>query len=155
MSIPKNLTEKIHNDINGRLHPKLSHLIAKLFTTHALTAVITLSVCPQFGFKIFKLPVNLMNSFMFLGMPFCFFLCGLFFTATSIVVASVVLKRDEMRALKFHKTLSAAAIILGSIGFFGIMTPNLFLEFSLLWLLGAIIGVVGTLEVSSKVLARA
>lgn len=153
--IPKSLTEKIQSDINARLKPNLSLLITKLFATHAVTAVLTLSVCPQFGFKIFKLPVNLMNSFMFMGMPACYFLCGLFFTATSILVASLILTRDELRALKFQKTLSASAIILGSIGFFSIMSPNLFVEFSLLWLLGAVIGVVGTLEVSSRVMARA
>ncbi len=153
--IPKSITEKIHADIHERLKPNLGLLITKLFATHAVTAVITLAVCPQFGFKIFKLPVNLMNSFMFMGMPACYFLCGLFFTATSVTVASFILGRDEIRALKFHKALSAAALILGSIGFFSIMNPNLFLEFSLLWLLGAVIGVVGTLEVSSRVLARA
>ena len=153
--IPKSLTLKIQQNIGTRLKPKLSLLIPKLFATHAITAVITLSVCPQFGFKLFKLPINLMNSIMFMGMPACYFLCGLFFTATSLLVASIVLKRDEIRMLRFHKILSCSAIILGSIGFFSIMNPNLFLEFSILWLLGAMVGVIGTLEVSSRVLTRA
>jgi len=152
--IPSNINEKILSNIHGRLHPKLSHLILKLFSVHLATAVVTLSVCPQFGFKIFKLPVNLMNSFMVFGMPACYFLCGLFFTATSTVMAAIVLQRDEIRALKFHKALASAALILSSIGFFGIMNPNFFLEFSMLWLIGAITGVVMTLEVSSRILAR-
>lgn len=153
--IPNQINEKILSNIHGRLHPKLSHLILKLLGIHLTTALITLSVCPQFGFKIFKLPVNLMNSFMVFGMPACYFLCGLFFTATSTAMAAIVLQRDEMRALKFHKTLAAAALILSSIGFFGIMNPNLFLEFTMLWLIGAITGVVMTLEVSGRILARA
>jgi hypothetical protein len=153
--VPDQINEKILSSIHEKLHPKLSHLILKLFSVHLATALITLSVCPQFGFKIFKLPVNLMHSFMIFGMPTCYFLCGLFFTATSTIMAAIVLQRDEIRALKFHKTLAAAALILSSIGFFGIMNPNFFLEFSMLWLIGAITGVVITLEVSSRILARA
>ena len=153
--IPNSVNEKILSEIKARLQPKLSHLIGKVFLVHILTAVITLSVCPQFGFKLFKLPINLMNSFMAFGMPFCNFMCGLFFTATSMLMVSLVLSRDDLRALKSHKTLAASALILSSIGLFGIMNPNLFLEFSILWLVGAILGAVLTLEVSSRVFTRA
>ena len=153
--IPNHINESILSHVHGKLSPKISHVILKLFSVHLLTAVVTLSICPQFGFKLFKFPVNLMNSFMVFGMPACYFLCGLFFTATSTIMAAFVLKRDEIRFLKFHKTLSSAALILSSIGFFGIMNPNWFLEFSILWLIGAITGVVMTLEVSSKILTRA
>lgn len=153
--IPTHINEKILTEIHGRLVPKLSHVILKLFSVHLMTAVITLTVCPQFGMKLFKLPVNLMNSFMVFGMPVCYFLCGVFFTATSIMMAAFILKRDEIRALKYNKILAAAALILSSIGFFGIMSPNFFLEFSMLWLIGAITGVVMTLEVSARILTRA
>jgi hypothetical protein len=152
--IPTALSDKILNDIHEKLHPKISHLIAKVFVIHFMTAAITLSVCPQFGFKLFKLPVNLMNTFMVFGMPVCNFLCGLFFTATSIGVASLVLKRDEVRSLKFQKTLLSLALILSSIGFFWIMNPQMFLEFSVLWLIGALVGVMGTLEVFFGVRAK-
>ena len=153
--IPTQTSEKILNEIHGRLHPKLSHVILKLFSIHLMTAVITLSVCPQFGIKLFKIPFNLMNSLMVFGMPACYFLCGLFFTTTSIMMAAFILKRDEIRSLKYNKFLATSALILSSIGFFGIMSPNFFLEFSILWLFGAITGIVMTLEVSAKILARA
>lgn len=147
--------EKILKTVHDRLHPKTGLLIGKVFLTHMITAVLTLSVCPQFGFKMFKLPINLMHTFMVFGLPICNFLCGLFFTATSMAVASLVLNRDEVRALRYRKALAASVLLLGSIGFFGIMNPNLFIEFSLLWLLGAVMGIVGTLEISSRVLSRA
>lgn len=151
----ENIHEKILKTVHQELHPKLSHLIGKLFFIHFLTAVVTLSVCPQFGFKAFKLPINLMHSFMFFGLPICNFLCGLFFTTTSMLVASLVLKRDEVRALKYQKMLASGALLLSSIGFFSIMNPNLFIEFSLMWLAGAVLGIVSTLEISSRVLSRA
>lgn len=152
--IPSSLNEKILSDVHKKLHPKLSHLMGKVFLVHVLTAVVTLAVCPQFGFKAFKLPINLMHSFMVFGLPICNFLCGLFFTATSMLVASIVLERDEMRALKHQKILAMATLLLSSIGFFSIMNPNLFIEFSLMWLLGAVIGIVFTLELSTRLLSR-
>lgn len=154
-NIPSSLNEKIKTSIHDQLHPKMSYLIAKLFAIHIATAVITLSLCPQFGIRAFKFSFNLMHSFMVFGLPICNFLCGLFFTATSVIIASLILKRDEIRALKFHKSLASASLILSSVGFFSIMNPNLFLEFSLLWLLGALLGVVVTLETTSRWLERA
>lgn len=153
--IPNALNEKILSEVHQRLHPSMIHVIGKVFLVHIITAVVTLSVCPQFGFKLFKLPINLMHSFMIFGLPICNFLCGLFFTATSVIVAMFVLKRDEVRALKYQKTMATAALILSSIGFFSIMNPNLFLEFSVLWLIGAITGVFLILELSSKILHKA
>ena len=148
------VNDKILSTVKNKLHPKISLLLVKLLLIHTSTALITLSLCPQFGFKLFKLPINLMYSFMILGMPVCNFLCGLFFTTTSMIVASIILERDELRALKFKKTLAAGSLLLASIGFFSIMNPQLFVEFSILWLIGAFSGIVLTLEVSSRVLAR-
>jgi hypothetical protein len=144
--IPEKVNNEILNTVFKKLNPNLTQLIGKVFMVHLITAVITLSICPQFGFKIFRLPVNLMHTFMNYGMPVCNFLCGLFFTTTSMIVASIVLKRDEVRAVRYQKTLVTLTLILSSIGFFGIMNPNLFLEFSLLWLLGAVMGITLTLE---------
>ena len=152
--IPNTVNQKIKSMIHARLHPNKTQLIMKVFIIHLITALITLSLCPQFGFKLFKLPINLMYSFMVFGMPVCNFLCGLFFTATSMIVAAVALKRDEIRVLRYQKTLTTSILILSSIGFFSIMNPNLFLEFSLLWLVGAIVGIVLTLEVSSRILSQ-
>ncbi len=155
MTIPSSVNEKILKSVHEKLHPKISHLLGKVFLAHMISSVLTLSVCPQFGFKIFKLPINLMHTFMVFGMPICNFLCGLFFTTTSMLIASIVLNRDEIRALRHREVLAASVLILSSIGFFGIMNPNLFIEFSLLWLLGAVLGVIATVEISSRVLARA
>lgn len=146
--IPNQVSEKILADVHRKLNPSLSALIAKVFCIHLVTAIVTLSVCPQFGIKLFKLPVNLMHSFMVFGLPICNFLCGVFFTATSIMIAGFVLNRDELRVMKFQKTLLSAVLLLSSIGFFGIMNPNLFLEFSFMWLLGAILGIIFTLKIS-------
>lgn len=148
--IPSYLSEKILNDIKNRLSPNLKTLLAKLFIVHLLTAIITLSICPQLGFQIFKSPINLMNIFMTFGTHFCDFACGTFFTATSIFIALFIFSRDELRVLKNHRTLTVLTLVLGSIGFFVIMNPQLFFELSLLWILGTILGASITLEIGAK-----
>jgi Ca2+/Na+ antiporter len=153
--IPNELNQKIMDHVRGKLHPNLTHLMLKFFIIHIIAGVFTLALCPQFGFTTFKLPFNLMNTFMVFGMAVCNFLCGVFFTATSVILSAFVLERDEVRALKYNKTLATLTIILTSFGFFSIMNPNVFLELSLLWLLGAVMGVIFTLEIGGRLLVRA
>ncbi len=151
--VPEKLNEQILSMVHDKLKPKLSTLLSKVFFIHALTAVITLSLCPQFGFKLFRLDINLMHSFMGFGMPICNLLCGLFFTTTSALATVLILNRDEIRAIRFQNILFSSFILLSSIGFFLIMNPDLFLEFSLMWLLGAVLGLISTFEISNRVLA--
>lgn len=152
--IPAQLNDKILGKVKAELQPNMLQLLLKVFIIHLTTAVFTLSVCPQFGFKTFNLDVNLMHSFMFFGVPFCYLLCGAFFTTSSILTASLILKRDEVRALRYQKTYSTLLLILSSVSFFLIMQPDLFLEFSLMWLIGAVAGAATSLEISGRILAR-
>jgi hypothetical protein len=153
--VPNELNQKIMDHVRGKLHPNLTQLMLKFFIIHIIAGVFTLALCPQFGFTTFKLPFNLMNTFMVFGMAVCNFLCGIFFTATSVILSAFVLERDEVRALKHKKTLATLTILLSSIGFFSIMNPNVFLELSLLWLLGAAMGVIFTLEIGGRLLVKA
>ncbi len=152
--IPSALDDKILEKIKNELQPNMLHLLLKVFLIHLVTAVFTLAVCPQFGFKTFNVDINLMHSFMFLGMPFCYLLCGVFFTACSVISASLILKRDEIRALRFQKIASTLLMVLTSVSFFIIMKPELFVEFSIMWLIGAVLGTTLTLEISGRVLAK-
>ncbi len=154
IKIPSALNDQILGKIKNELQPNMLHLLLKVFLIHAVTAVFTLAVCPQFGFKTFNFDINLMHSFMFFGMPFCYLLCGVFFTASSILSAGLILKRDEFRALRYQKIASSLLLILSSVSFFIIMKPELFVEFSIMWLIGAAIGTATTLEISGRVLAR-
>lgn len=144
------IDEKILNNIKERLNPDLKVILLKIFIIHLLTAIVTLSICPQYGIQFFKTSFNLMPIFMKLGNHFCDFVCGTFFTATSFFTALFIISRDELRVLRFHKNLTIGLIILSSIGFFLIMAPPLFFEFSLLWILGAVIGSYLTVELGVK-----
>jgi hypothetical protein len=144
--IPNKTSEEILKNVHNKLNPNMVNLFLKVFIIHAVTAIFTLALCPQFGVTTYRLPFNLMNSFMVFGMSACDFLCGLFLMMSSGILAITILKHDELRALRFNKILLTLILILGTIGSFSIMNPNIFLELSILWLLGASIGVVSVFE---------
>lgn len=148
--IPASLNEKILKDIKSRLNPDLKMIFLKLFAVHLITALITLAICPQFGFQTFKSHINLMELFMKLGNHFCNFACGVFFTATSVFIALFIISRDELRVLRHHRFTAVLLLVLVSIGFFAIMNSQLFFELSLLWILGASSGTLLTLEIGTK-----
>lgn len=147
---PTAIDEKILKTIKDKLNPDIKTIFLKLFSIHLITAIITLSICPQFGFQTFKSQFNLMEFFMKFGSHFCDFACGIFFTATTIFIAIFIISRDELRVLRHHRTMTVFSIVLASIGFFLIMNPQLFFELSLLWIVGAICGATVTLEIGTK-----
>jgi hypothetical protein len=147
--IPNRVNEKILAEVKSRLNPDLKKILLKVFGIHIFTAIITLSICPQMGFSIVKTKLNLMDLFMKIGPHFCDFACGIFFTMTSMAVICTVLSRDELRVLRFHKILLTLTIVLSSLGFLLMLSPDLFLSFSLLWLIGSISGIVLSVEIGS------
>ena len=150
--IPKKLNEKILKEIKTRLNPDLKILFLKLFVIHLITALLTLSICPQYGLSVFKISFNLMDTFMKIGPLFCDFACGTFFTSTSILTAFFILSRDELRVLRHKIFLATLTILLPSFGFLIMFNPELFFQFSLLWALGSVFGIVLSLDLGTRAL---
>lgn len=152
--IPNELNDKILKTIKTKLTPDLKMILLKVFSIHLLTAIVTLSICPQFGFSLFKSQFNLMDVFMKIGPHFCDFACGLFFTSTSVSTILFILSRDEIRVLRYRPILMVSTMILTSLGFMLMLNPALFVQFTLIWLIGAVIGVVGSMEMGFLVLNK-
>jgi hypothetical protein len=150
--VPSQLSTKILDDIKGRLNPDLKIILLKVFFIHLITAVFTLSICPQFGFAVFKTDLNLMTYFMHFGVRYCEFSCGIFFTGTSMIAIKIFLSRDEWHVLRFKKTITCLFILLESIGLLVMANPPLFYEFSFLWIIGTIAATFLSLELQSKVI---
>jgi hypothetical protein len=138
--VPSQLSTKILDDIKNRLNPDLKIILLKVFFIHLMTAVFTLSICPQYGFAVFKTDLNLMTYFMYLGVRYCEFACGIFLTGTSMFSVWIFLSRDEWRVLRFKKIVTCLFILLQSIGLLVMANPQLFYEFSFLWIIGTITG---------------
>lgn len=137
LKVPEYLRFSIQTAVLSDLSPSFLRVLAKLGVIHVLTSLVTLSICPQFGFRLWGEGMGLMNVFMRLGEVGCALACGIFFLGASLLLASVILKRAEWRTIRNHRLLTVTALLLPSLGFFRIMDGVFFLEFSLGWLIGA------------------
>ncbi len=154
LKIPTSLSDKIKQEISGKIRPDIKTIFLKLFIVHLGVAIVTLSFCPQLGVSTFNTGLDLAHKFMALGKYSCELFCGFLFTSSSVAVSFLFLSRDEIRFLRFNKTFLASLLVLVSIGGLLMFNQKLFVELSLLWLIGTMFGVVGTLEIGAFVLKR-
>lgn len=155
MTVSNETRNKILSTVKSELMPDIKKIVAKVFAIHLFSALLTLTVCPQMGFSLIESRINLMNVFMKLGPHFCDFACGTFFTSVSVAFIYFVLTRDEYRFLRFHPILMSSTMILTSLGFLLMLNPNIFIQFTFLWLIGAITGVLGTMELGFRIQRKA
>ena len=149
MKPSEKLNQKILADIKTKLHPSFQRIILKLFAIHLVVGLVTLSLCPQMGVSTFHTEINLMDYFMYFGTTVCSLLCGMFFLSCSMLLGYFILSTDEDRLIKSKKYATTSILILYSIGFLIIFSPNIFVEFSLIWLIGAFIGSLASIELGS------
>lgn len=139
---PNHLRTAIQAAVFSDLSPSFIRVLGKMGIIHVLTSLVTLSICPQFGFRVWGEGMGLMDVFMRLGDVGCALACGIFFLGTTLVLASLILRRAEWRTIRNHRLLTVTSLLLPSLGFFRVMDGVFFLEFSLAWMLGAfLIGV--------------
>jgi hypothetical protein len=150
----QSMDERVLKSIKKRILPSAGAVLLKIFLIHISVALFTLSICPQLGVSTFHTGINLSHTFMHLGKVWCDFICGFFFTSTSITAALIILTRDEFRFIRFKKLSMAFIFILCSIGFLLMFNSKLFLELSLLWLIGTTFGVVSTIELGAYFFKR-
>src|SRR5687767_9104218 len=100
---PRALSDRIVSKVYHELNPGLIQVFAKLFLVHAATALFTLSVCPQLGFRLLGDGMGLMHYFMSLGEHGCMAACGFFFLSVSLLVAALVMRPEEVRVIRKHR----------------------------------------------------
>jgi hypothetical protein len=136
---PTLLADRIFSRVRAELRPSVPRVLAKLGLFHAIASIGTLSICPQFGFRLFGDGMGLMEQFMALGTFGCAAACGTFFLGSSLGLSAVFFSRPEWRAIRNHPVLTLTALMLPSFGFFEIMDGEFFLDFSIAWILGALL----------------
>lgn len=115
-------------------------LLSKLALIHAAAGAATLLACPQFGVSFISEGLGLMDVFMVLGHEACMVACGAFFTGTSLLVSSLLLKRSELARVRRSRwsvpalLASASALVLTMAG------GELALAEGLFWGSGALLG---------------
>lgn len=154
MNISNETNDKILNDIKSRLIPDLKNVLMKVLFIHIASALLTLTVCPQMGFSLIESKVNLMDLFMKVGPHFCDFACGTFFTSVSVGLIYIFLTNDEFRFLRFRPFILVSTMVLTSLGFLIMLNPHMFVQLTLLWLVGAMFGTLVPMEVCFRILSK-
>lgn len=140
--------------VEGDLNPNSARVFGKLMGIHALVTVFTLSVCPQFGFRILGEGMGLMHVFSALGEWGCLVACGSFFVGSSILAASFLLSRDEIRQIRRHRFLEVGSLTLLSLGFFFMLDLEIVLSLAAAWFVGALLGGQALLELGYRIRFR-
>lgn len=146
---PQRIRDHIFSVVHRDLNPNPWQIFAKLSLIHFFVGVVTLSLCPQFGVRVFGDGMGLMRFFTSLGTYGCMAACGAFFVGTSLLVAAFMLNRDELRALKKYRLLQVSAITLLSMGAFIMADAEILFWFGLAWVFGSMIGGLAMLELGS------
>lgn len=149
---PEEVSERILAVVNEDLKVSPWGVFSKLSLIHLFSALFTLSLCPQFGFRVFGEGMGLMHYFMSLGSVGCPMLCGAFFLGTSLLIATFVLSREELRALRSHRLAELGALTLLSLGFFIMIDPgNVVASFAISWMFGSLLGGFLVLELGNAI----
>jgi len=146
---PPAIDRAVRETIGAKLQPSFGRVFSKLSVTHVVASAVTLSVCPQFQFRLVGEGHGLMELFMDAFGPLgCTIACGVFFMGVSAALATAVLNREEARSLRGRTLPAVLALLLPSLGFFalagamsGALSPTDFVQTdTLVWLLGGLAG---------------
>jgi hypothetical protein len=148
VSPPKHLGEAILSRVRAELHPSALKVFAKLSSIHFFVAALTLAICPQFGFQIFGEGHGLMGYFMKFGHYGCMIACGSFFLGSSLLVATLLLKRGEVDVVRRNRFTQLTSLALLSLGFFIMFDPQILGMYALFWLMGSVAGALVVTEIA-------
>lgn len=143
---PVALTKSLFATVRADLHPNPWTVFSKLSLIHAFTGIFTLSVCPQFGIRLFGEGMGLMHWFMKLGDYGCMLACGTFYLGTSLFAAALVLRPEEIQTVRKNRFLELTGLTLLSLGFFLMVSSEIVVGLAAAWALGSIFGGMTLLE---------
>jgi hypothetical protein len=148
---PSGLTEGLLAKVTADLNPPTWKVFFKLGLVHAVVGSLTLLICPQFGLGP---RLGLMTYLMKLGPHVCMFGCGTLFLGVSALVSAFLLRPEEIRVLRKTVLLQFPLLGLASIGVFLLFGAAVVVNLALVWILGSILGGLGSLELGWLIRAR-
>jgi len=145
MQPPQRVTDQILSRVRQDLNPGKFAVFSKLALIHTLVGTLTLLFCPYSELYTFK-SGNLMNVLMRFGEQVCMLGCGAVFLGGSALMASLVLRSEEVQVIRKARLLQLSVVALLSMTVF-VCTGLLFLEgLAVFWALGSVLGGLVTLE---------
>lgn len=145
VEVPQKLTKTILVKMHGELNPSFLQVFKKISFIHLVVGFLTLLFCPQFNISITS-QLGLVPYLMRFGHEVCTFGCGAIFVGISLLVSSFYLKPEEIKVLKKYEFLQLLFLSSLSLGFFVAAGAEIVLSLGLIWLAGATIGGVLSLD---------
>lgn len=142
---PRALSESIVGTVESDLQPSFWKVLLKIAGIQAAAGAVSLLFCPQFGVS-FTSSNGLMPYLMRFGLGVCMLGCGAFFTGLSLLIASWLLRPEEVRALRERRLFQLTVVAALSLGAFICSGAEVLASLALAWALGAIVGGMATLE---------
>ncbi len=147
--------ESLFRSVKNRLFPSPWKVFLKISGIHALVGFLSLGLCNQFGLNPFNMNHSLSDWFMqTAGHSVCMVFCGVFFVATTYLLANLILSVEELNAIRKVQALQVGILSLGSLAAFYFFGGQMVLSFTLFWMLGAVLGGLMTIEGSYQIRRR-
>lgn len=138
--------------LKKRLFPSPWMVFGKVTAIHAVIGFCSLAICNQFGLNPFQTQQSLTNWFMKIaGHNLCMLLCGVFFMATTYVLANIFLNLEEMESIRRYEWLQTGIMGLISLAAFYFFGAELVGTFALVWFVGGLIGGLLSIEGSYRI----
>lgn len=142
-------TASLFVKLQSRLFPNPWRVFGKMALIHLVFGLLSLSVCNQFGLNPFKTDFSLSNWLMMIGgEDFCMSLCGMLFMGSTYIFSNFFLTLEELESVKRHKWLQTGVLGLVSLASFYFFGAHLVVAVTLLWLTGALMGGLLSVELS-------
>jgi hypothetical protein len=151
--VPDALSTQVLSQIHKELNPSATNVFLKIAFIQFAVGSVSLLFCPQFGISLTS-SQGIMPYLMKFGEGVCMLGCGAIFTAFSLLIASFALRPEEVRALKQHELLHLLSLATLSLGAFLCLGGEIVLTLGFVWILGAIIGGIFTLELGWALRAK-
>ena len=139
----------VQEQISRDLNPATWKITLKMMLVMVITMPLNLLLCPQFGMGFVQssgLQSIIMPYIMFFGIYGCIALCGAVFIGTTTLIATLIFRPEEVRAVRAQRLLQLSFLSLLALGAFVCFGADVFLTTGIMWLCGAMLGGVATLE---------
>jgi hypothetical protein len=143
--------EGVFKNLRARLFPNPWAVFGKIAALHVVVGFFSLAVCNQFGLNPFQTAQGLTDWFMRVaGHNLCMLLCGTFFISATYLLANFLLTIEELEAVRRYEWLQTGIIGLVSLAAFYFFGAELAATFAILWLIGALLGGLLSIEGSYR-----
>ena len=148
-AVPPELGERIQLSIHADLNPSAAGTFLKLAAVVAVTGMVSLLFCPQFGLSFTHNRVGLMHYFMTLGPYFCMAACGTVFLGSGALLASIALTSAEVRLIRRNRMLYFPALAAAALGLFVCAGAQALVLMAGYWFVGSALGSIAVFELGN------